>query len=234
MKKLIFFVLLFIGFTTSINYANAVVSVKGYYRANGTYVAPHYRSDPDGIKSNNWSYPGNTNPYTGKTAGGSVDSYLNNSSSYKSTYTAPSYSSYTSPSSYEKVTGGYKSYGVLFCDVNYYESGSKCLKTPKNSTSYGGTNFYCNYGYEKSGKTCVSTKEILKEKQKKASAKINLCENKGNIWYDGSCFEKPMLCKSVFGMHSTYTSGSKVADIKCSCEVGYAFSTIGEKSCVKQ
>ncbi|OCT15816.1 hypothetical protein A8709_09305 [Paenibacillus pectinilyticus] len=51
--------------------AEAAVHVKGYYRKNGTYVSPHYRSDPDGIKSNNWSYCGNINPYTGKV--GSTD-----------------------------------------------------------------------------------------------------------------------------------------------------------------
>ncbi len=28
--------------------------VNGYYRKNGTYVAPYYRSNPDGIKSNNY------------------------------------------------------------------------------------------------------------------------------------------------------------------------------------
>jgi hypothetical protein len=56
----------------------ADVYVKGYTKKNGTYVAPHYRSDPDGIKSNNWSYPGNTNPHTGVTAGGNVNTILSN------------------------------------------------------------------------------------------------------------------------------------------------------------
>ncbi len=42
------------------------VHVKGYYRSNGTYVAPHYRSAPDGNFYNNWSTKGNVNPYTGK------------------------------------------------------------------------------------------------------------------------------------------------------------------------
>jgi len=45
--------------------ADADVFVRGYYRANGTYVQPHYRSDPDGNVYNNWSTYGNTNPYTG-------------------------------------------------------------------------------------------------------------------------------------------------------------------------
>jgi hypothetical protein len=40
--------------------------VHGYYRSNGTYVSPHYRSAPDGDFSNNWSTRGNINPYTGK------------------------------------------------------------------------------------------------------------------------------------------------------------------------
>ena len=28
-------------------------NVRGYYRKNGTYVAPHYRTNPDGYCSNN-------------------------------------------------------------------------------------------------------------------------------------------------------------------------------------
>lgn len=54
------------------------VSVKGYYRKDGTYVAPHMRSAPDGNPYNNWSYPGNTNPYTGKVAPGNPETYLDN------------------------------------------------------------------------------------------------------------------------------------------------------------
>ena len=42
------------------------VYVRGYYREDGTYVRPHYRSDPDGDFSNNWSTYPNVNPYTGK------------------------------------------------------------------------------------------------------------------------------------------------------------------------
>jgi len=42
------------------------VHVEGYTRKDGTYVAPHYRSAPDGSFENNWSTKGNTNPYTGE------------------------------------------------------------------------------------------------------------------------------------------------------------------------
>ena len=53
--------------------------IQGYTRKDGTYVSPHYRSDPDGNPRNNYSYPGNVNPYTGKRATGDSDSYLERS-----------------------------------------------------------------------------------------------------------------------------------------------------------
>jgi len=37
----------------------ADVFVNGYYRSDGIYVVPHYRSDPDGYFYNNWSPKGN-------------------------------------------------------------------------------------------------------------------------------------------------------------------------------
>lgn len=41
--------------------------VNGYTRKDGTYVAPHYRSNPNSTQRDNYSTYGNTNPYTGKT-----------------------------------------------------------------------------------------------------------------------------------------------------------------------
>jgi len=38
--------------------ANALVSVDGYYKGNGTFVAPHFRTSPDGNPYNNFSYRG--------------------------------------------------------------------------------------------------------------------------------------------------------------------------------
>src|SRR5215831_8606361 len=40
--------------------------VHGYYRSNGTYVRPYYRSSPNGTVTDNYSYRGNINPYTGR------------------------------------------------------------------------------------------------------------------------------------------------------------------------
>jgi len=69
--------------------------VNGYYKSNGTYVQPHYRSDPDSSVSNNWSTKGNVNPYTGK-AGTVIEQYQPNSgieiyqpNSWIETYTPP-------------------------------------------------------------------------------------------------------------------------------------------------
>ena len=35
--------------------ANALVHVNGYSKSNGTYVAPHYRTNPDGNPYNNFN-----------------------------------------------------------------------------------------------------------------------------------------------------------------------------------
>lgn len=39
-----------------VNGAQAVVYVDGYVKGNGTYVAPHIRSNPDSSEYNNYSY----------------------------------------------------------------------------------------------------------------------------------------------------------------------------------
>lgn len=51
---------------SNLAFAYGDVYVQGYQRSNGTYVAPHMRSAPDGNSYNNWSTSGNVNPYTGQ------------------------------------------------------------------------------------------------------------------------------------------------------------------------
>jgi len=46
--------------------AEAQVGVGGYFRKDGTYVAPHQRSLPNSTIKDNYSYPGNFNPNTGR------------------------------------------------------------------------------------------------------------------------------------------------------------------------
>lgn len=74
------------------------VKVKGYYRANGTYVQPHYRTAPNSTINDNFSTVGNTNPYTGKPRWINRDNnyntlyytdYTYSSKSYKEPYISP-------------------------------------------------------------------------------------------------------------------------------------------------
>jgi hypothetical protein len=55
-------------------------SVKGYYRKDGTYVRPHYRSNPDADKSNNYgpsrSQSDRSNPYIRDNDGDDSPNYL--------------------------------------------------------------------------------------------------------------------------------------------------------------
>jgi hypothetical protein len=41
------------------------VFVRGYYKSNGTYVNPYYRTAPDNTINNNYGTQGNYNPHTG-------------------------------------------------------------------------------------------------------------------------------------------------------------------------
>ena len=67
---------------------SAQTRVNGYYRSNGTYVAPHYRSTPNSTTSDNYSTRGNSNPYTGQLGTRTPDS---SGSSYGTQRRAPCY-----------------------------------------------------------------------------------------------------------------------------------------------
>ncbi len=84
--------------------SSADEAVRGYYRKDGTYVAPHYRSSPDSSYNNNWSTSPNVNPYTGKqgtrqpTYNDRAPSYNSNSYGSRSTQQQPSYDYQQQPS----------------------------------------------------------------------------------------------------------------------------------------
>lgn len=88
-KPLYVKIILFLGLLLSWFSTLSQVKVRGYYRKNGTYVQPHYRSRPDGNPYNNYSYPGNTNPYTGAVAPGSSSTYSGGNNS-RTTYSGSS------------------------------------------------------------------------------------------------------------------------------------------------
>ena len=80
-------ILILIIFSLFLSFVSADVKVSGYYRKDGTYVKEYWRSSPDSDPTNNFSYPGNVNPYTGKVATGNPETYLKNyydSDSYNS------------------------------------------------------------------------------------------------------------------------------------------------------
>lgn len=79
------FVCLFMVSNFYTSFVHAGVSVRGYYRKNGTYVSPHMRSSPDARLYNNWSTAGNVNPYNGKIGTKTTPS----SSSYVYSYSQP-------------------------------------------------------------------------------------------------------------------------------------------------
>ena len=87
MKRLITVLAVLVVVLATTLTADADVYVRGHYRSNGTYVQPHYRSDPDGNFYNNWSTYPNTNPYTGSTGTRHTPSYSDGYS-----WRTPSYS----------------------------------------------------------------------------------------------------------------------------------------------
>jgi hypothetical protein len=46
--------------------SSKTTNVHGYTKKNGTYVAPHKRTSPNGTQRDNWTSKPNQNPYTGK------------------------------------------------------------------------------------------------------------------------------------------------------------------------
>jgi Putative peptidoglycan binding domain len=195
MKKIVSILLIFISVTV----AFADVYVKGYTKSNGTYVAPHYRSNPDGNPYNNWSYPGNTNPYTGVTAGGNSSTYLENyynnlttsyynTSGYTSTPSCPLFASYDSISSSCKCMSGY----VVGKDFLGKESCLSQLTSCQNQYGYGATYSYLNSKCE-----CSS----------------------GYVVQNNKCVSATTYCSNTLGIMSTYNSFEK----KCECMSNYKF-----------
>src|SRR5229473_7765073 len=72
--------MLFGAFLTQ--HADAYVSVKGYFKQNGTYVAPYVRSNPNALKYDNYGYRGGDLYNT---------SYFAPTKNYSSTWYQPTY-----------------------------------------------------------------------------------------------------------------------------------------------
>jgi hypothetical protein len=78
MRKVTLVTIALAGLSGLAGAAQADTYVNGYVRRDGTYVRPHYRTDPDSTKLNNYSTQGNVNPYTGQR--GTVNPFATNNS----------------------------------------------------------------------------------------------------------------------------------------------------------
>jgi hypothetical protein len=130
-RKRIFIALLVFLVLGGTMQAQADVSVRGYYRKDGTYVRPHMRSDPDGNFNNNWSTKGNINPYTGE----------------EGTKTSPSDSgSYDSPydSNYDSSDDSYNDSDSSYSDDTYYNDDTDYNEGSSSSQEYGENGYIYN------------------------------------------------------------------------------------------
>jgi len=73
-----FIKILLLSLALLLSFSSIAEYVSGYYKSNGTYVQPYYRSDRNSTVTDNYSYYGNTNPYTGKVG---TDKYYDSPSS---------------------------------------------------------------------------------------------------------------------------------------------------------
>lgn len=158
MKKILLFAGIFL-FLFSFCYAGDV-SVKGYYRKDGTYVRPHHRSSPDGDVSNNYgrassqqrqqyqslpTLPSYNNDYDNDGVANRYDrdddndgisdsydsgQYSRQNSNYRSTYTQPTYQN--NQPSYSGQT------------QTVYSGGKAYQATPQSDGSYVAKDFYGN------------------------------------------------------------------------------------------
>ncbi|CAA0233749.1 hypothetical protein V2605_04855 [Tenacibaculum maritimum] len=108
--------------------------VKGYYRKDGTYVKPHYRTNRNNTNRDNYTTKPNVNPHTGKRGYIEPD----NKPNYNYNYSRPS-SSYSN----RNYSSSYKTSSVSFF-TNYGQAGN--TKIWIDGSYKGSLNSYFNYG----------------------------------------------------------------------------------------
>ena len=212
-KKITLLALFVVFSLVLVNSVDAYVNVKGYTKKDGTYVAPYVRSNPNGLKSDNYGYTPSQGTYnkTYGTRGSSWDTptsitdpyYYQGKSIYESgnsTYTYPSYNSYnpsyiTTPS----------------CPTNSYYDGISSCK--------------CNYGYVVSGGSCISANSLCYTKLGYSSSYDSIsntckCDSGYVIGTSGQCVSASSYCSNQIGSMSQYNSLTN----KCECMYGYEFN----------
>jgi hypothetical protein len=219
--------------TFAVERVEAAVSVKGYYRKDGTYVRPHMRSNPDGIPTNNWSFPGNTNPYTGKTATGNPDTYLRNyydrSPSKYPSFTVPTYTTpvFTAPSNPSCSSYGiFSRYNSLSsrceCMYGYVISNGKCVSETESCQD----EFGFNATQGSTSTTCRCKTGYQWNTSRTACEAVPTCKY-GYELINGKCISEEEDCQNEFGPNSTKGDTSTT----CRCKNGYQWN-LARTACV--
>jgi len=147
-------VILLIGFIIfPYFFSQSQVRVKGYYRKDGTYVQPHYRSNPDGNVYNNYSTKGNINPYTGKE--GTKNPTASNLYSAKSSYGSSATYSNSNSSTYKYAATHYPinpPYDLYDKKIYYYDNNWKGVANESEASYYRVAYFSKNSKY---GSYCI-------------------------------------------------------------------------------
>jgi uncharacterized protein YgiM (DUF1202 family) len=135
MKRFItFFLVILISVVGVLGQTNSNhVKVKGYYKIDGTYVQPHYRTAPNSTIRDNFSTKGNVNPYTGESGYVNPDTktynYPNNSNNSKS-------SNYYNNSILNSITNNHNNYSYsLYRDKPTYKTNSSANVRQHMNTS---------------------------------------------------------------------------------------------------
>src|SRR3989338_6207841 len=179
------FILGFVGILVALvlvpSFSEAYVSVGGYYKSNGTYVAPYVRSSPNALRYDNYSWTPSQGLYN--------ESYTNPTKNYSSSWYLPAWQTdpdyYVGKALYEsgsagisnpsinlpKITPSYTyTYGltspklILPTPSAIYSSPlatpspvekTSEISVPENATrSMFSNSWYCNSGYVKVGDYC--------------------------------------------------------------------------------
>lgn len=198
--------------------ANAYVSVDGYYRKDGTYVSPYVRSEPNGLKYDNYSYTPSQGLYndTYGTRGDDWDTptYITDPDYYtgKYLYDLNNGDSYSSPNYNYSVS-------TPSCPSNsYYDSINDSCK--------------CNFGYVVSGNSCVYGNTFCSNDYgygAEYNSLNNSCECRYGYRWNGSmtsCISNNDYCEVTYGYHSSASYSGK-----CECDHGYYFDGY---SCIEE
>ena len=208
-KTLVSLIIVLVAIFSITSLADAYVSVKGYYRSDGTYVRPHVRSNPNGLKYDNYSYTPSQGLYN--------DSYGTRGSYWDTpTYTTdPDY--YVGESLYDSGLSDY-SYGSSY--NSYYDSTPSCpIFSTYNTLS---DSCECMSGYVADGSTCVNASSVCYDKygyNSRYNSLDNSCECRyGYVFGDNDqCITRDSSCVQDHGYGAEYD----ILKDSCTCSVGY-------------